>query len=255
GGEVMKRSLAVFSFVVGLALIAAPCVFSQQLNIFAVGGGTEQRMEVRNGSGFYCEIVAANSMIATLAPGERIIDERKFAGARQEMPVWAVCYHDKQLSRYVGFTGAIFHLLYMQPSSNQWTVRNDMLRGPDGAMIDASNAPSAIPVAVPHKVKIPGKNLTNETFLNIFNNSKYAVLIEVEGRSEGILPPGKLYLSLMTGGYYPKPFHITVTAVDSSTALPAKNMGAWTTQVVPQSSSSSMNVDSRMFWVETKDFK
>lgn len=254
-GEIhMKRILAVVFFVLGLILTAAPCAVAQWGWGVAIGSGMQQQMEVRNNSGFYCEITAANARIAVLAPGERIIDPRKYQGSREEMPVWAVCYKDGSLRQYVGFTAAIFHLLFEQPSSNCWTIRNDMLRGPDGDIADTSNVPSLIPSATFTKVKIPGKNLVNGTFLNIFNNSPFPVIIEIEGRSEGVLPPGKLYLGWVTGGYYPTPLHIIATAMDESTT-PAKNAGTWTTQIIPQSSSAMNSVTNQVFWLESKDFR
>lgn len=251
----MKRSLLVFFFVLGLAIVAAPSVIQAQGGFgFAIGSGMQQYMEVRNDSGFYCEITAANERVAVLAPGERIVDPRRYQGSRQEMPVWAVCYKDSSLNRYVGFAGAVFHLLFQQPSSNCWTIRNEMLRGSNATPIDASDAPMAIPSAKAKKVKIPGGNLVNGTFLNIFNNSPFPIIIEIEGKSEGVLLPRKMYLGMASGGYYSTPLHIIATAVETSSGTP-KNLGTWTMQITPQSSWAMNSVECRMFWLESKDFK
>ena len=70
----MKRILVVVFFVLGLALMAVPYARAQWGWGVAIGSGMQQQMEVRNNSGFYCEITAANARVAVLAPGERIID-------------------------------------------------------------------------------------------------------------------------------------------------------------------------------------
>lgn len=173
-----------------------------------------QRVIVENASTYYCKAFIENHVAALLAPGDRIKAVRAIQSTFETAPVWALCYSDEYYRDYAGSVEKDFTLLPEQETRGDWVITDHDLTGINGAHRTMNGAlpvlePAARELAWPERYpKVGG------TFVDVFNNSPYLLIVSVDGDQWAKLAPGEIFPG-WASSYYAA-HHMVVQAIDES---------------------------------------
>ncbi len=163
------------SVVAGLPHVSSPLLQQQGITVHG------HNMVITNNSRFFCKIIVYGKEVAQLGPGDSGYDDRHFEPLSPQLPAVALCYHNPEMTEYVGATGQIFQLSSGYPTSFSWTISEGEVRGPDGNQAPTDVVPEHKPEE--KKATFPREWWNATSGVQVVNNTPYSMTVRINGQN------------------------------------------------------------------------